>query len=178
MALTHGVLALSYAALAMLIISPAFIFTPLSNPSNRRTAILIALLALLVNSIFEVIQYTPMRPMLTALLDVTSLRIVSILSSNFLLILATLFVYVLAKHVLAHWQDRAYLFLVSSLLCLLGHTILITHNFSSSYVAMSLPLFVLLGIWHKEWRFIDFVANSTGIILGASLLAFNLGLPR
>lgn len=177
-AFSHGMLAFAYGAVVTIIISPAWFTSILNTSKARLQACIIGIIAVAINLNLEMIDYAPMRPTMNALLDARFLNLYSLLTSNLLIVLATLYIWIMAVHIYNRRHDNSYVFLSISLILLLAHTTIITHNFSSSYVAMSIPLFVLLSSWHRNWKKIEITMGCCGMLIGTLLLSYNLGVYK
>jgi hypothetical protein len=162
--ITHLILAYCYAGVITFILSPRFFSYRL------RTILIIAVLSILINSIFKWIEFVPISTLSNQLIPDSIFPIYVQICSGLLVSLGTLYLASLFKNLINNRENLNYLFLGVATLFICFTALKITHQFSSRYVAQALPLFTLITEPYSEASYFKATRIVFGSLLGVAIL--------
>lgn len=162
--ITHLILAYCYAGVITLILSPRFFSYRL------RTTLIIAVLSILINGIFNWIEFVPMRTLSNQLIPESMFPIYVKICSGLLVSLGTLYLASLLKNLINNRENLNYIFLGVATIFICFTALKVTHQFSSRYVAQALPLFTLITEPYSEASYFKATRIVLGSLLGVAIL--------
>lgn len=159
----HGILAFAYGALVVLIIAPGwFVY-------NRPTLLILVLLYFLLlpaNYYWLHLEYGPLNEVLTRILPAAVMQVYYYLISPLLMIIALYFVY----STFLQWMERRtepfFLFILLAVLLMLAGSFRANHFFSSRYVVLTAPLFIILLAPYIQASKGQCIRVAAGMIIG------------
>lgn len=167
----HGLLAFAYCSLFFFLIAPHWFR---SVPKKwLQWAIAFALLVLFTNGYFNFINFLPVKAILWQLPASAQYYIGNLFGSS-AIGLAVYFIYCCYIHGQANRKDVLYLFMLTSLLVLLGSCVAISHVFGSRYVFQAIPFVLFLAYPHIKDSWYLLLLKLFGIVVGGAGLLLTL----
>jgi len=160
----HGILSYGYAFLVTLIIAPTYLHLP------KWLGLVGVALGLSAGYLLDIDSFLPMKSVLSNTLPAGTLGFAGTAFPYLLSVLAVWFVIATAWRALDRqkWRNRVPLALATG--ALLGVPAMIPHVFSSRYVAISIPLLLVLLCGHCTFNRGTVLRQLLGIFMGATIL--------
>jgi hypothetical protein len=168
----YGILGIGYLALTTLLIVPSWFI------SSPRICLLMGagfILCSLFNIFFFKISYFPSHSTMLALFSEQTVQYIAYIFPGFIMIIGLFFLVQGYNHAVVHRSDPLFTFSMLAAVFLTATTVKSSAQFSSRYVAQSIPFLVLYASFFERKKY-TLYSHACGVIIGiCSLVSYYAG---